>query len=648
MKRLLLSLTAALALGAYADTGDYGGTGFESLTPGNALDITKDDVGGDTASFWAGEGQEDYGVISNHIGSVEVAGLNGKNNYLKFEADSTLYRYALDNQEEDRTIDVSGKAGIYFDSLVQFTGSEEIMVNNVDDRAKLAVWLYQCDTEDGAYGIGTNLVVTAGYLDAENGVTVSNYVTNLELAEGWHRLTVKMIPEIGTDTGVAGFVVFIDGVPVQNTEVKGDVGSVMSALNATAAKWAEENALFPTMITKGDDKQTFECVGFKGQGALDELLVTENAPEFAADSTFFTLNWDAGLASLTIDEDPVEGFVEGEAGSTVITVTAAGSTYTVVAEALEGYNLGTRTVSGGVVSAGDDFTVNGTGIGNIVVNQAKFIVNGQPYSTLTNAIAAAGEGGTVKLGADLTEKIKLDNNQDFVLDLAGKKITYIGTDASPIEVASAKLKIIDTVGGGVITGSEEMGSLYVGESGEVIVGDAEATDKGATFIGEASAEDGILLVVRGKFDITSNSELADYKDPDSTISESDGYYVVTPSTGKTYPTYIPDVAEIKEKFDIWADEKNGGDRDVSSEDLDAFLLNCAPDQVDVEKAKFKITSITQDEDGNWVVTACDKGQNEVYGNGYVNIISVKADKFPTAGEGADFFQATLTIQPTLK
>lgn len=648
MKRLLLSLTAALALGAYADTGDYSYTGFEALEAGTALDITKDDAGGDTARFWAGDGDE-YGVISNHIGAVEVAGLNGQNKYLKFEADGTLYRYALDNQQEDRTIDVSGMAGIYFDSLVQFTGSEEIMDINVGDRAKLAVWLYQCDTEDGAFGIGTNLVVTAGYLDAENGVTVSNYVTNLELAEGWHRLTVKMIPEIGADTGVAGFVVFVDGVAVANADAKGDAGSAMDNLNATAAKWAEKNALFPTMITKGEDKQTFECVGFKGQGALDELLVTANAPAFAADGTIFTLNWDAGLASLTIDGEPVDSFVAGEKGTTNINVTAGTPTYEVLATAQAGYNLGERVAEGGVVKSGDNgFKVNGTGIGTIVVNQAKFIVNGQPYSTLADAIAAAGKGGMVKLGADLTEKIKLDNNQDFVLDLAGKKITYIGTDASPIEVASAKLKIIDTVGGGVITGSEEMGSLYVGESGEVIVGDAEATDKGATFIGEASAEDGILLVVRGKFDITSNSELADYKDPASDISESDGYYVVTPSTGKTYPDYIPDVDEIKEKFDIWADEKNGGNRDVSGEDLDAFLLNCAPDQVDVEKAKFKITSITQDEDGNWVVTACDKGQNEVYGNGYVNIISVKADKFPTAGEGADFFQATLTIQPTLK
>lgn len=879
MKRLLLSLTAALALGAYADIGDYGGTGFESLTPGNALDIAKDDAGDDGAGFWEGKEGEEYGVISNHIESVEVAGLNGKNNYLKVEADSTLYRYAIDNAQPTRTIDVKGKAGIYFDSLVQFTGAEEIPVNDAD-RAKLAVWLYKSDSDDGVFGIGTNLIVTAGYLNSANSSTATNYVTTLNLTEGWHRLTVKMIPEIGNDTGVAGFVVFVDGVEVQNAEVKGDVGSVMDALNATAAKWADKNALFPSMISTGaKDAQTFECVGFKGQGALDELLVTENAPDFAADSTFFTLNWDAGLASLTIDEDPVEGFVEGEAGSTVITVTAAGSTYTVAAVAKDGYNLGARTVdeSGNIVISGNDFVVNGTGVGNIVVNQTKFLVNGQPYSTLEDAIEAAGEGGTIKLGADLTEKIKLDNNQDFVLDLAGKKITYIVIDASPIEVSSAKLKIIDTVGGGVITGSEDMGSLYVGESGVVIVGDAEATDKGATFIGEASAEDGILLVVRGKFDIISNYGLADYKDPDSTISESDDYYVVTPNgeppvtkyeitwdmlegatvsaadtngksvksgdkfiegteivftvdpdadytyadveigtwtlledgtisnlvvigtedikvtipepkeapaptmwevtfstntvevagvetevedqmglapdqipefeggawdvdpatavitcatnfnytiqepeptvytityvdavvtngvteftaetetfqlptaadveeraggefkgwtnelgvvvsqvekgtdhnltfyavweaAGVFYPTYI-DLSndEIKEKFNNWATNV-AKDRDTESANLDAFLLNCAPDDVETAKAAFKITSIAKFGD-EWVVKACDKVDGEEYQNGYVNIVPYDINGEAADPANAEFFQATLTIQPVNK
>lgn len=126
------------------------------------------------------------------------------------------------------------------------------------------------------------------------------------------------------------------------------------------------------------------------------------------------------------------------------------------------------------------------------------------------------------------------------------------------------------------------------------------------------------------------------------------FYAVWEAAGVFYPTYIDqDDADLKEKFNDWATNKNGGDRDGASANIDAFLLNCASADVETAKAAFKITSIVN-VDGLWVVKACEKGQNEVYGNGYINIISVKADKFPTAGEGSDFFQATLTIKPTLK
>lgn len=126
------------------------------------------------------------------------------------------------------------------------------------------------------------------------------------------------------------------------------------------------------------------------------------------------------------------------------------------------------------------------------------------------------------------------------------------------------------------------------------------------------------------------------------------FYAVWEAAGVFYPTYIDqNDADLKEKFNDWATNKNGGDRDGASANIDAFLLNCASADVETAKAAFKITSIVN-VDGLWVVKACEKGQNEVYGNGYINIISVKADKFPTAGEGSDFFQATLTIKPTVK
>ena len=125
------------------------------------------------------------------------------------------------------------------------------------------------------------------------------------------------------------------------------------------------------------------------------------------------------------------------------------------------------------------------------------------------------------------------------------------------------------------------------------------------------------------------------------------FYAVWESAGVFYPTYIDQSDdELKAKFNKWASEV-AGDRDGGSANLDAFLLNCAPANVEIEKGKFVISSITKNADGDWEVKVGEKGQDDEYGNGYINIISVKTDKFPTAGADSDFFQATLTIQPTV-
>ena len=121
-----------------------------------------------------------------------------------------------------------------------------------------------------------------------------------------------------------------------------------------------------------------------------------------------------------------------------------------------------------------------------------------------------------------------------------------------------------------------------------------------------------------------------------------------------YPEYIPETAsqEVKDRYTAWA-AKYGAD--TGSVNEDAYLLNCEPGKEDAAKENFKIANIKQDEDGNWVVTVVsddgstkELGQNDTYGNGYVNIFSVKATKFPTAGENSDFFQAELTVEMTVQ
>lgn len=122
------------------------------------------------------------------------------------------------------------------------------------------------------------------------------------------------------------------------------------------------------------------------------------------------------------------------------------------------------------------------------------------------------------------------------------------------------------------------------------------------------------------------------------------FYAVWEAAGVFYPTYIDqDDADLKKKFNDWATNFNDGDRDGASANIDAFLLNCAPADVETAKTAFKIISITKTEDG-WVCkVAGEKGEGAEYGNGYVHFVSVK-EKFGSDGTSSDFFQATLTLE----
>ena len=146
----------------------------------------------------------------------------------------------------------------------------------------------------------------------------------------------------------------------------------------------------------------------------------------------------------------------------------------------------------------------------------------------------------------------------------------------------------------------------------------------------------------------ANSVLEVTMDADQTIK------VVTKPLAAPYPEWVPEDDEVKGKYDQWKTKTCPAEDTQLTElaDLqDAFLLNCDPgvNALAAAKAAFKVTSITQDASGNWIVKVTnEKGQNETYGNGYVNIISVKEDLFKGAGAGSDFFKATLTFKPTVK
>lgn len=80
---------------------------------------------------------------------------------------------------------------------------------------------------------------------------------------------------------------------------------------------------------------------------------------------------------------------------------------------------------------------------------------------------------------------------------------------------------------------------------------------------------------------------------------------------------------------------------------DAFLLDTTKAGVEEAKKAFKITSITQDSEGNWIVKVTgDKGDEQPYNaNALVDIVPYTGIE---AGDDAGFFQATLKPIPPTK
>ena len=105
-----------------------------------------------------------------------------------------------------------------------------------------------------------------------------------------------------------------------------------------------------------------------------------------------------------------------------------------------------------------------------------------------------------------------------------------------------------------------------------------------------------------------------------------------------YPTYIDTTdADAKAKYDDW--KATYGD-DTESAYEDAFLLNCAPANVDAEKAAFKFTKIAF-ENGVWVTETTTKNTANADYNGTVTIKRYSDVGCKTEIETGSFFKAEL-------
>ncbi len=181
--------------------------------------------------------------------------------------------------------------GTYLDTLVQFTptedGGDPELENGVD---KLAIWLNVDANQQ------TNLQVRANLYDFGEAPSATATTFTLAPTGGvktvvagqWYRLTVKAIPNVmvSDDAGVIpAFEIYIDGEPMCATTAQFTSGMVttltgMNALSEDMTAAIAANRIFPSLAEMGAQgaTPTLQGVGFKGSGALDDIVWTTEDP----------------------------------------------------------------------------------------------------------------------------------------------------------------------------------------------------------------------------------------------------------------------------------------------------------------------------------------------------------------------------------
>lgn len=418
MKKLIpMMAVAAVAFGAFAATGHK--ETFNDLTAGDKLALN---VNG---GYWQGaEGVE----------ATVVAGTTDQGNILDI-TDSTItnplyfnYNELVGASESERTSAPQAIGqGLYLDTMVQFTVSSDLDQSGLTDDVKLAAWAYKSDDE-GNEEDDAKLVLRAGYYN--NGtLEAKNYTTEKTIdPEKWYRMTVKAMPICTVDKKTYyGFVVYVDGVAVAiNEEVKSGDNPIV--YTATAQKYADKNQLLPSRVAMGDAVATIRGCGFAGTGKVDDVELTDVAPDFAKDDLALALTLGDGVASVVVKV----GDKEITGTDNVYTLPAGTETVTIEATPATGYVI----TSEGTCKAD-------AGTFNVTAAKIAATVDGKAYTDLSEAIAAAIEAEkALVLAGNITGPIAVEaETGTLTIDLAG--CTIAASESGDATIVSEIPVVID-------------------------------------------------------------------------------------------------------------------------------------------------------------------------------------------------------------
>lgn len=292
MKNLTFALACASTFALFAEI-KAPPAGFEEYEAGakvaNAVEP------GSQFTYWLYEGasgSEDGSTVKAYGGDNLAAPTTGDaagDKYLELSTEGgTLWRSLAEVKQMENGSATLGDAhtidpekGLYIDTMVQFTPTEDGGAPDTTGDDKLAIWL-NVDSS----GV-TNLCVKARQVSGtECDGTVDPLgtiykITNVVPQPGtWYRLTVKAVSDLTSYGGFGGFQIFLDNTVLVADKMTVD-GDAYETLSGNVEACSEEKL---ALIT---GKKVFaslvaltglQAVGFKGSGALDNLAITAQDP----------------------------------------------------------------------------------------------------------------------------------------------------------------------------------------------------------------------------------------------------------------------------------------------------------------------------------------------------------------------------------
>ena len=470
----------------------------------------------------------------------------------KFDGETENNNYLpLETGTDELIRDVGGNA--FLDQLVKFTGFEDPQTNLVSD-TKIAIWMSEFENEDES--TTTNLYVTVGKIDvAGNAEQIALPIAPITGSDGyelntWYRLSVKSLGNITTDgNDRAGFLIYINGQKVASSDDEALTLIADDVLTSEAKSYMAQKQLFTAI---DDTDATFASVGYQGIGAVDDIILDAEGPEFCKESVDVTIKPVEGavIASVT-DKNGDE--VDPDETTGAYTLPIGDFTITWVND--EGYMTFEKEIAH---TTDDDLPIDDSAelaeeIAEVIVNviyDAQGAYDESEYASAAEALAAVEEyqSDDANLGKEIDVEFAKEASIANFYSFAEGTAIVITDDSEDAEAGDPLHSFWDISGGDVtlLTGLEN-NKIVTFDCGEEIEGvgyEYTLTFAGLMKDGAKITAASIAVPTEGKIllskDATIETETVLTEGED--IDADDEDYEIDVGTGTTY-TYLYSAAQ---------------------------------------------------------------------------------------------------------